>query len=340
MSQVLDRDSFREGVFARDGHKCVICGQPAKDAHHIIERRLFPDGGYYLDNGASLCQEHHIQAEETTLSCEEIRAAAKIEKVVLPPHLYRDERYDKWGNPYLPNGAQRVKGELFDDESVQKVLPDHVKATFTKYVKYPRTWHLPWSPGATDDDRILPSTDIFEGRKVVVTVKMDGENTTLYNDYMHARSVRSEMDVTKHWVKSLQASKGWAIPEGYRVCGENMFAKHSILYNDLPTFFLMFSIWNDRNECLSWSETKEWADLLEFQTVPTIYEGMYDEDAIKELYRPKYGENEMEGYIVRLADAFHYRDFRRSVGKFVRKDHVRTSEHWKRGPITPNKLKE
>jgi len=49
---LLDRDSFREFVFVRDGHKCVICGAPKKDAHHIIERRLFSNGGYFIENGA------------------------------------------------------------------------------------------------------------------------------------------------------------------------------------------------------------------------------------------------------------------------------------------------
>jgi len=68
---LLTRDLFREMVFQRDNHQCVICHGPAQDAHHIIERRLWPDGGYYLLNGASLCGEHHIAAEQTTLSCDE-----------------------------------------------------------------------------------------------------------------------------------------------------------------------------------------------------------------------------------------------------------------------------
>ena len=63
---VLDRDTFRESVFERDGHLCVICGEPAKDAHHIIERRLFSNGGYFIDNGASLCEKHQLEAELTT----------------------------------------------------------------------------------------------------------------------------------------------------------------------------------------------------------------------------------------------------------------------------------
>ena len=45
--------------------------------------------------------------------------------------------------------------------------------------KYPRTYHVPWSPGTTSDDRLLKSVDQFVGKRVVVTEKMDGENTTM-----------------------------------------------------------------------------------------------------------------------------------------------------------------
>lgn len=48
---LLSRDQFRELTFERDKHTCVFCDKPAQDAHHIIERRLWSDGGYYLDNG-------------------------------------------------------------------------------------------------------------------------------------------------------------------------------------------------------------------------------------------------------------------------------------------------
>lgn len=60
---LLSRDAFRESVFARDKRTCVFCECPAVDAHHIIKRRLWPDGGYYLDNGASVCEAHHVQCD-------------------------------------------------------------------------------------------------------------------------------------------------------------------------------------------------------------------------------------------------------------------------------------
>ena len=53
-------------------------------------------------------------------------------------------------------------------------------------IKYPRTPHLPWSLGATNDDVKQRDLSHFVGKQVVVTEKMDGENTTLYNDYIHA----------------------------------------------------------------------------------------------------------------------------------------------------------
>lgn len=71
----------------------------------------------------------------------------------------------------------------------------------TQRYKYPRTMHLPWSPGWTKDDRVLQTTEHFVGQEVVVTEKMDGENTTLARDYTHARSVSSSNHVSRHWLK-------------------------------------------------------------------------------------------------------------------------------------------
>ncbi len=47
MPELLTRAAFRAAVFARDGGRCVICGAVAVDPHHILDRALWPDGGYY-----------------------------------------------------------------------------------------------------------------------------------------------------------------------------------------------------------------------------------------------------------------------------------------------------
>jgi len=336
--ELLTRDAFRESVFARDSRRCVICGSQGKDAHHIMERRLFDNGGYFLDNGTTLCEEHHLLAEQTVLSCEELRAAAGIATIVLPDHLYPHERWDKWGNMILSDG-RRIRGELFHDESVQKALAaGRVLALFVKWVKYPRTYHLPNSPGRTDDDRVLPDTSCFQGKRVIITEKRDGENTTLYADYVHARSVDSPSHPTKDWIKNYQAQIGWNIPQGWRVCGENLWARHSISYDDLASYFEAFSVWDDANMCLDWDASLEWFALLGVEHVPVLYDGSWN-DSLLEAFVPEETDRR-EGFVVRLVEGFHYSRFRVSVAKWVREGHVQTSHNWRRQKIERNTLKD
>lgn len=240
--QLLTRDKFREGCLERDNYKCVVCNDRESElsVHHIIERRLWSDGGYYMENGASLCEDCHRKAESTLWSCQYIRERAKIEKVFLPDGWYYDTEYTKWGDVILPNG-QRMKGPLFDDESVQKILATgpHL-SDYTDYCKYPRSYHLPWSEGKTKDDRTIPDCSQFEGKEVVVTVKLDGENTSIYPDYIHARSIDGRNHWSRSWVKNLQGRIGYQLDQGWRICGENLYAKHSIKYDDLEDYFYVF----------------------------------------------------------------------------------------------------
>src|SRR4029077_19324790 len=216
---LLSREAFRGAVLSRDHRRCVGCGAPAVEAHHLIERRLWPDGGYFLDNGVSVCGSCHLRAESTEISCDELRARCGIQRVLLPDHLCAGESYDKWGNTILPNG-QRLRGELFDEESTQKILGP-VLHLFTSRVKYPRTFHLPWSPGATADDRTMADPDqSFLGAEIVATEKLDGECTTLYRDYFHARSVDGSSHPSRDRVRALHGAIVHDIPEGWRLCGE------------------------------------------------------------------------------------------------------------------------
>lgn len=280
-------------------------------------------------------------AEETTLSCEEIRTAAKIKKVVVPDHMYYDNdyTYDKWGNIIMPTGM-RLKGELFNDESVQKILKQGgVLDQFSKYIKYPRTMHLPWSEKLTKDDRKLDNTNHFHGKEVVVTLKMDGENTSMYKDHIHARSLDSGTHPSRKWVKGLWGRINYEIPDGWRICGENMFAVHTISYTNLASYFYVFSIWDENNTCLSWDETLEYVELLGLQTVPVIYRGLYDEKLIKEAFDlVQKGDQRQEGYVIRLTDEYTYAEFRKSLAKFVAGDFIIKHGHWAQQKLEVNQL--
>jgi hypothetical protein len=208
----------------------------------------------------------------------------------------------------------------------------------SKYVKYPTTFHLPWSLGISKDDEVLKSTEHFVGKIVVVTEKMDGESTSLYSDYLHARSLDSRDHESRHWIKSFHNQMKHEIPDNWRICGENVYAQHSLGYDKLESYFLLFSIWED-NVRLSWDETIQFSKLLNIKTVPVLYIGIWDEKIIKSCYTglSKCGD-ESEGYVVTLSERFHFNDFEKSIAKFVRKDHVQTNKHWMHQKVIPNKL--
>ena len=352
---LLTRLGFTQSVHNRDGHACVVCGRspiysdPVKcsevDAHHIIDRALFEDGGYYLDNGVTVCSNRmdgtvscHVLAEQTVISTSQLRDAAGIKNVILPDHLDADTTNDKWGNPILPNG-NRMIGEMFFRENVQKALDaGKVLPLFVPQVKYPRTYHAPWSPNLENDDRMHEGMDFFTGKEVVVTIKKDGENTTMYSDFIHARSVS---DMAPHesrtLIKALHGQVAHDIPKDWRVCGENMYAKHSIHYKNLKAYFYVFNIWNEVNVALSWDDTEMYAALLGFSTVPVLYRGIYDEEKIKAIALDGlHNGDEIEGYVIRVADEMPYHAFRYNTAKVVRKNHVRTSKHWLKELVVKN----
>ncbi len=336
-NELLTRDRFREGVFLRDGNLCVMCKAPGQDAHHIIERRLFPDGGYYLENGATVCGPCHILCEQTLITPEQLREKIGAKTAILPPHLYRDQIYDKWGNPILPNGM-RVRGELFEDESIQKVLAP-VLHLFTNRVKYPRTWHLPWSPGATSDDRLLTQEQVDTWNwEIVITEKRDGENSNLYRDGLHARSLDYEPHPSRSKLKALHSKIAYDIPENWRICCENLAAVHSIKYDNLNSICEVFSIW-DGCKCMSWDETLLYAGILNLEVVPVLYRGPYNQQIIDKITK-ELDTKTTEGYVIRPADEFQLKDFQKVVGKYVRKAHVSTHGHWMRSKLEFNVVKE
>ena len=334
MEKLLTREEFKALVFSRSKGLCVLCGAEAVDAHHIIERRLWPDGGYYLSNGAAVCAPCHIRCETTEVSVDEVVAAAGISTVLVPYGFSLAEPITKWGDPILPND-QRMRGPLFFEDSVQQVLAKGRQLhKYTPYVKYPRTQHLPWSPGATDDDKILKDVKAFEGRRVVVTKKMDGENTTAYSDgHIHARSIDSKNGPDRAWVRRFLGQEICPnLPIGWRICGENLWARHSIAYDDLPTYFMGFSLWDSANRCLAWNETLEYFELLSVTPVPVLYFGSFEDCNFKVLESELDFERD-EGYVVRVAEAFTYSEFASSVAKYVRKGHVTTDEHWRKAIV-------
>ncbi|GAA4831874.1 RNA ligase family protein [Kitasatospora terrestris] len=202
-------------------------------------------------------------------------------------------------------------------------------------VSYPRTPHLPWSPGASADDVRSGGLEGLRGREVVVTEKFDGENTTLYRDGLHARSLDSGHHPSRAWVKGLQGRIGPAVPAGWRVCGENLFARHSLAYHCLDGWFYGFSVWDDADRCLGWDETVRFLRRLGVPAPRVLWRGVFDEKALRAL---RLDTARVEGYVVRTAEGFPREDFGLRVAKWVRPQHVQTDTHWMHAAVVPNGL--
>ena len=204
-------------------------------------------------------------------------------------------------------------------------------------VKYPRTMHLPTSQGVQNDDRVISSLDQFIGKEIVITEKMDGENWTMYNDHSHARSLDSKYHESRNWVKNFHGTIAHEIPDGWRICGENMFARHSIAYDNLESYFYGFSIWNSDNIALSWDETLLWFESLGITPVRELYRGEYSDIVLSNLIST-IDCNAQEGFVMRVTDEIPFSDFDKLVAKWVRKGHVQTDKHWMHQEVVPNKL--
>lgn len=202
--------------------------------------------------------------------------------------------------------------------------------------KYPRTQHLPFSPGATSDDKIADSVEPLLNIETVITEKLDGSNSAFTNLGVYARSHADfsrnpwdrEMWNIYHRIKN-------DIDDDVFIFGENMEGIHSIEYSNLKSYFYMFGI-RDNNIWIPWEAVEEFAYLVDLPTVPVLFKGVIKTEAelkkiVENLANQKSAlGGEREGVVIRNANLFHNDDFSENVMKWVRKGHVTTDQHWSR----------
>jgi predicted AlkP superfamily phosphohydrolase/phosphomutase len=213
--------------------------------------------------------------------------------------------------------------------------------------KYGRTYHYPFSPGTTSDDRIQHDywNYITQMQTVVHTEKLDGENNCLSRLGVFARSHAAP--TTSPWTESLR--RYWQLVKRdigtLEIFGENLYAVHSIEYRNLHEHYFVFAI-RDQGQWLSWEETKFYAAMLSLPVVPEVevFAAPNDrtlfENQVKSLAQGR-GTFEphdvitglpttVEGIVTRNAGVFAASAAAQNVFKYVRKGHVKTTEHWTR----------
>lgn len=214
--------------------------------------------------------------------------------------------------------------------------------------KYPRTPHLPFSRSKTSDDITGSAWDFLKrDLEVVISEKMDGECTSLYANGFHARSMDSGMHPSRSWMAAFHGGIAWQLPAHRRIVMENVFAEHSIRYDNLPTFAFGIAVIDLLDKegnpsldgaatYLSWDDTLEVFADLGITPVPVLYRGSTSLKHLEEVFSGL-DFSTQEGIVVRTAGSFLEEDFQANVAKSVRTGHVQTDEHWLR-TWKPNKL--
>lgn len=202
--------------------------------------------------------------------------------------------------------------------------------------KYNRTYHLPFSPGTTNDDRISNSVDSLLDIDIIITEKMDGGNTGITRGGVYARSHAAYTESSwSREVRQIHSSIKNSIDEGVFIFGENMEGIHSIEYSNLKSYFYIFGV-RDNNIWIPWSAVEEYSYLLDIPTVPVLFKGVFTaekelRDKVESLCKePSELGGIREGIVIRNAEMFHNDDFSENLMKWVRKDHVTTDDHWTR----------
>jgi hypothetical protein len=214
--------------------------------------------------------------------------------------------------------------------------------------KYPRTFHLPFSPCVSKDDKRMKDVGSLLNVPLIFSEKMDGQNVTMMRDGCFARSHNGP---PKHksfnLFKAIHADIRLKIPENIQIFGEWLYATKVIRYYNLPSYLMAIGIRDlSTNKWLGPAESQRIASMIGVSFVPilsgivTVSSEKELHDTIKELMKmaSPYSK-EKEGIVVRLAEEFDDKDFSKYVGKYVKKNFVpEKTKHWKFKKIEKNLL--
>lgn len=213
--------------------------------------------------------------------------------------------------------------------------------------KYGRTYHYPFSPGTTSDDRIQYDywQHLQEMSSLLHTEKLDGENNCLNRYGVFARSHAAP--TTSPWTTQLR--QRWEVLKhdlgDLEFFGENLFAIHSIRYPELEQHYFVFGI-RCLDKWLSWEEVSFYASAFDLPTVPLLEEVKdfsneknFRSDILKLCAQPGiFGSIDVqtelpcsrEGIVSRNSAEYPVDALRTNVFKYVRQGHVKTDAHWTR----------
>jgi ATP-dependent RNA circularization protein (DNA/RNA ligase family) len=226
-----------------------------------------------------------------------------------------------------------------------------------EFFRFPHTPHIAWlAQGSPRDDKVLSPQEVtcLLGADVVVEEKLDGANVGFSmspegklrvqnrGQYLHAPHV-GQFARLPEWLAlhadKLRAELGAQAQVNLILFGEWCAARHSLDYDHLPDWFLLFDVY-DRSVGRFWTTARRnaLAATLELATVPQLLQGHLTLQQLKDLLSQQHSQFRQgtpEGIVIRRDSA----TWCEARAKLVQPDFIQTiGEHWSRRRIEWNRL--
>lgn len=221
------------------------------------------------------------------------------------------------------------------------------------FFRFPHTPHLTWlGDGEPRDDKVLAHAEVCNllARPVVVEEKLDGANLGVSLDaagnlrlqnrgqYLHP-PYQGQFTRLGAWLPAHTDALFDAIQPELLVFGEWCAARHSLDYDKLPDWWLVFDVY-DRTAGQFWSTKRrnELAAAHGLTTAPTLARGRFTLQELVTMVndRPSsFREGPLEGIVVRSED----QDWTATRAKLVRAEFVQSIDtHWRTRTLEWNQL--
>ena len=252
-------------------------------------------------------------------------------------------------------------------------------------LKYPRTPHMEGSRLQVGDEDLsqVPFKYIF-GRNIVIEEKIDGANCAVSFDgsgnmllqsrghYLTGGYREHHFNMLKQWAKVNEDKLFDALSDRYIMYGEWMYAKHTVFYDMLPSYFMEFDIYDrERGVFLDTPSRKIITDKIGIiSSVPVIGQGLYSNkddilglighsnyisdhhvDTLRKVAKMHRLDEEqivsetdasgtMEGLYIKLEEDGIVKERFKYVRLSFVQAIIQSNSHWLSRPIVPNQLKE
>lgn len=223
----------------------------------------------------------------------------------------------------------------------------------TEFFRFPRTPHIAWlGKGEPRGDKLLEPHEVeaLLSGEVVVEEKVDGANLGFSVDencilraqnrgaYVYQDHCHPQFKPLFSWLKTREQRIADALFPNLMLFGEWCYAVHSIHYESLPDWFLVFDVY-DRAKGEFWSSRKrdELAAELGLSTVPKLGEGRFDVPGLLALMgESRLTKGPAEGLYVRKEEG----DRLAMRAKLVRAEFVQAIDvHWTKKGMRTNALR-